>query len=261
MAEKLEGLISFTDAQSVSVQEYTPNAGPASVTRATAATDYYWSSGNALLIEIAGALFADVTLGGVYTCTLDDDTGRVTRAASGVTTFSLTWTSTTIRDRLGFTGNLSGAATYTGSKQARFLWLPDVGRTNPLSPNWSSTSYEMGQEEIDRTVTRAPTGAARTIGYTRRFHEHFEWHFITGAKALQGFESLGNESYQLFWRDVLSVGKRFRYHPDRTSDSVLWTWEADDAGNLAVTPSFPQHVHGSGSRWNIKLGRCGKYIV
>lgn len=261
MAEKLEGLINFSAAQSVSVQEYTPNAGPASVTLATAATDYYWSSGNALLTEIAGQLTSDATLGGVYTCTLNDDTGKVTIAASGVTTFSLTWTDTSVRDFCGFTGNLSGAATYTSTKQARALWLPDVGRTNALGPNWASVSYDMGREEIDRTFTRAPAGQSRAIGYTRRFVESFEWQMVSAAKSIIGFESVGNESYQLFWRDVLSVGKRFRYHPDRTSDTVFWTWDADAAGSMDVTPSFGQLVHGTGSKWNIKIGRCGKYVA
>lgn len=39
-------------------------------------------------------------------------------------TFSVTWNDTDFRDILGFTGNLSGANSYTATHRARYTWVP-----------------------------------------------------------------------------------------------------------------------------------------
>src|SRR3990167_5593249 len=146
--EKLEALIRFAASHSISVEEFTPNVASTPVVVAAASTDYFLRSTTNLLTTIGTNLTNDGTLGGTYTLSLDDTsdsaTGKVTISATGVTTFNVTWTSTTLRDYLGFTANLSGAASYTGTNQARFLWLPNVGRTNRMAPNFSSISYDMG---------------------------------------------------------------------------------------------------------------------
>src|SRR5688572_13471622 len=109
---KLESRITVpSGGWEVSVQEFTPNAGPVAVTVAGQG-NYYLSSSTALLAQIATALDANGTLTGDYSCTVSSTTGRVTLSATGVATFSLTWTDTDHRDALGFTGNLSGAASY-----------------------------------------------------------------------------------------------------------------------------------------------------
>ena len=44
-------------------------------------------------------------------------------------TFSVTWNDTDFRDILGFTGNLSGANSYTATHRARYTWVP----THPMT--------------------------------------------------------------------------------------------------------------------------------
>src|SRR3990167_2984753 len=105
--EKYEGLITVpTGGWAVSVEEFTPNAGPVTVTVPAGA--YYLTSdggaGAGLVSTLASLLTANGTLAGTYSASLSDTdaaaTGKVTLSATGVTTFNLTWTSTTLRDTL-----------------------------------------------------------------------------------------------------------------------------------------------------------------
>ena len=257
--EKLEGAIRFTAAQTVSVVEA---AGPsATVTVAAASTTYYWTSNIALLSEIVNALNDDATLGGTYTLTLDDDsdaaTGKAVITATGVgATVAVTWNTTALRDALGWTGNLSGATSYTAPQHARYLWLPNCGRSSPLAPNPTAQTRDMGVEESDYTITVAPTGASKRLGYNRRLVENLSWSWLKAPKVWIEHEAVTNESLQRFYRDAIAVGRAFRYHPDRSVDSLAFEWGAR-SGEFKPTPVVPTWV-GSASGWAFSVGVVGQ---
>lgn len=62
-----------------------------------------------------------------FNCTLDS-TFHVVLSATG--TFAVTWTSTDLRDLLGFTGNLSSANTYTATHTPENTWIPSRSRAD-----------------------------------------------------------------------------------------------------------------------------------
>lgn len=234
---KMEGRVTVpTGGWSMSLQEFTPNAGPTTVT--VAAGDYYLTSTTSLLTAVKNALDGMAGGAGVYTVSLDDDAdsslGKVTISATGVTTFNITWSSTDLRDRLGFTANLSGAATYTGSEQAEYLFLPNVYRSNPMSPDG-----DQGAEESDFSITFSSSGASKRLAYNRRQVDNLEFTHLLGSKAFITWESTTNESLQKFWRDVIYPGYPFRYHKSRDTDATFVTWVALGGGEFKPKPVNP----------------------
>lgn len=245
---KLEGLVVVpTGGWIVSVVEHTPNTGATNAT--IAAGDYYPTSTTSFLTALKTALDL-VSANSTYTVTLDDTansaTGKVTISATGITTFDLTWTSTALQDALGFTGNTSGALTYTGTEQAEYLWLPGGTRSNPLGPDPTSTSTAFGVEEDDGFLTIAPGRVFKAIaGPARRGRERMEWAHQLGSRCHLNSETTVNASFQKFYRDVLFERRPFRYHPDRSSDTVYWTLRHVQPGML-LAPEFPGLVGATG---------------
>lgn len=231
------------------------------------AGDYYHESntGSQHLIDtFFAACTANSTLAGTYSgslaATADSATGKLTITVTGGGNVTFDWTtspanSSALRDAWGFTGTLSGAATYTSSEQCEYLWLPNVKRTNAMEPEPTASTHELGHEEIDATFTMAPSGAVKSLAYTRRFSLGLDWAFLTAPKTWIQHESTTNESLQKFWRDVISLGKAFRYYPDRsvtkTSSAIHYTLIADQRGGFRPQPTNPSWV-GSTSTWNFQ---------
>src|SRR3990167_10075953 len=106
MAEKpkLEARIPASVAMTVRVVEV-GGGGTVTVTVVPAlAAGNYLKSATAYLTTIANALTNDATLAGTYTLTVSDGndsaTGKTTLAATGITSFTITWSDTTYGQRL-----------------------------------------------------------------------------------------------------------------------------------------------------------------
>ena len=128
----------------------------------------------------------------------ESGTGFVT-IAHATQTFTLAWTSTDLRDVLGFTGTLTPAAlTFTGTLHARGVWLPncemDVDR-----------GTDGGIYETDRGVTVSPQGDVYGLVYnTRQRHDGFTWPHVTHGRAQITYETTTGESFEQWWRDTHS---------------------------------------------------------
>lgn len=221
----------------------TDSGGTATVTILTAG-DYYLTSATALLSTIGTALTANATLAGTYTLTLDDDsassTGRVTIAASGGGNPSITWTSTTLRNLLGFTGNLSGAASYTSTNATKALFLPNVPRAEPLVPDGHA-----GLRVSDATFTTSPSGVSKCLIYNTRYVNALAFRFLSGRKTYTQYETYANESFESFWANNVSVP--WRYHYDRSVDGTYVTDRIAQPGMFPVRASIPTRWGGVGT--------------
>jgi hypothetical protein len=94
------------------------------------------------------------------TVTISLTTGLCT--ISSTANIAITWTSTDLRDLLGFTGNLSAATSHVGTKNVRGLWLSQAE---------GAFAYGNGDEghiETDLTATISPRGDMKGIGWTSR---------------------------------------------------------------------------------------------
>lgn len=257
---KLEGRITVASAAAYTISVTDPG-GTSSV--ALTPGDYYLTSTTSLLSALAAAMTANTTLSGTYACSLDDNsdtsTGKVTISA-GVT-FSITWTSSTIRDALGFTGTVSGASTYTSTNGSPYVWLPDQRRANPLSPDGGT-----GIQLTDATCTMSPAGITKIIKFSTRYRDSLEYRYLSGAKTWTTFErtGFGNESFQTFWTATIANGYPVRHHPDRSVDGTFKTWRVLKPQEFMVQPEFQGFVgqvgqDGSATRW--KYGPVDVVIV
>jgi len=248
---KVEGLITVpTGGYTLTVTE----VPAASATVTIPAGDYYWNSSTNFCTAIGDALTNDATLAGTYTVSIadgtDTSTGYCTISSSGITSFAITWVSTTFRDWLGFTGNTSAGTTATGTRQARYLWLPNSGRTSPLSPEPTSLTQHLGQEVTDFVFTQAASGVSTGTYFNTRYRDSFAFGLLKGNKTWIANETITNESLQRFYDDVIKRGTRFRYYPDRSSDALYFTARIKDAGQFAPEAAVGNWT-GANSLWNV----------
>lgn len=171
--------------------------GPTTVTVAASSTRYPTDFLQALATALAAA---EVVLGGSsgFTVTAswsESGNGKVTIEYDGAGLVTLTWTSTDMRDLLGFTGNLSGATEYTGTAHARGVWLPDCSMAAKYGPN------DAGHTETDMAQTVSPLGHVQTTVYSSRVRQpSVLWSHVTRARARIQGEVVAGESYERFWR-------------------------------------------------------------
>ena len=121
----------------------------------TASSSRYYSD----LATAFGTALSTAT-GDTVTVTISLTTGLCT--ISSTANIAITWTSTDLRDLLGFTGNLSAATSHVGTMRVRGLWLPNAE---------GAFTYGNGDEghiETDLAVTVSPRGDMKGIGWTSR---------------------------------------------------------------------------------------------
>lgn len=166
----------------------------------------------------------------------ESGTGLVTIGKTG-TTWAITWTSTVLRDLLGFTGNISGSAgaTSTGSNMCDALWLPGTPK---------STIYKdanPGHYKSDKRHTIAPTGHVKTL-YGNKFYEipQVSWPTVTDARA-RGIDVRG--SFERFWyysqfgeASFHDPGALMRYYPDASS-GTYHTVKSPDVIDTSLQPT------------------------
>ena len=129
----------------------------------------------------------------------ESGTGFVT-IAHATQTFTLTWTSTDLRDVLGFTGTLTPAAlTSTGTLHARGVWLPDCEMD-------ADRGTDGGVYETDRATQVSPQGDVYGLVYnTRQRHDGFTWAHVTHPRAQISYETTTGASFEQWWRDTHSA--------------------------------------------------------
>jgi hypothetical protein len=124
-------------------------------------------------------------------------TGKVTIDCS-VEPYALSWTSTTLRDMLGFSGNIaSTSSASTGAYQARGLWIPDCPPVSTM-PYHASAGIRS-----DRRSVIGPTGIVTShTGNTMYVHPGWRYPLVAKARTWRGAETTTNASWQKFLSDV-----------------------------------------------------------
>lgn len=150
----------------------------------------------------------------------ESGTGLVT-IAHATQTFTLSWTSTDLRDVLGFAGSLSPAAlTFTGTLHARGVWLPDCEMD-------VDRGIDGGVYETDRATQVSPQGDVYGLVYnTRQRHDGFTWPHVSHPRAQITYETTTGESFEQWWRDTHSALRS--YFPEAAPQ--LRVYYSADAG-------------------------------
>lgn len=193
----------------------------------------------------------DAGPGGTWTVTVDDDAdtslGKVTIARNS--NYTATWNSTDFRNALGFTGDLSTASTssFTGANQAKYLFLPNCGRSGVMGPEASD-----GAIESDYTISISTDGGLYALAYSKRYLDSLEWRTLKGSKVWNCLDVTTNEALEQFWNDVIFYGLRVRFHADRSVDATYRTWVIENAGSFNPQPVRPDWTDSTESLWAIR---------
>lgn len=234
---KLEGRLSTPTATgyTMSVNE----GGGAVVVTVLAANSHYYptSDTGGMLAAIGAALTANGSLAGTYSLILDDTdngTGRVTISATGVASFAITWPDETLRDALGFTGSVSGAATYISPSACPYVWLPDRRRVDPPTPEG------MKGFPVPRTIVTRSNSASKALSLGFNYDSKLQFRLMRGNKVWRCFEQVTNESLENFYELIIGRGVPVRYHTDRANDTRYVDWRI--MPTWAVRPEVPAYV-------------------
>lgn len=156
----------------------------------------------------------------------ESGTGKVTITGS---TFSITWTSTDLRDVLGFAGNITSQTSVTGDKHAKGMWIPSV-------PKWTKHGDDEGDDNSavyvsDLRQTVSPQGHVKTLVNTR-YSEYrgIRWEGVPQARARRMHESVTGESFERFWLDCI-LGDQTYF---QVGSALRLYWDAGASDYIAV---------------------------
>ena len=145
--------------------------------------------------------------------------GQVKIVCSSV--FAITWTSTDLRDALGYTAGLAADGQYTSTYGVKGLWLPDCPYLSPYG------SQDPGHTEGGPAQAVSPLGVTKTIVHpTRVKMPGLRWSHVSVARARQQAETGAPRSWERFVRETM-FGAVSYFRP-----GGAWRlyWNADSLG-------------------------------
>jgi hypothetical protein len=180
-------------------------------------------------------------------------TGRVTINCTG--TWSLAWTSTELRDLLGFTaGYTSVTAAQTSPKQAKGLWLPDCPLSLALHPR-------MAPRKSDRRSTEGPLGETFSLaGNVKYEHRDLTYKTVPLDRIREASATYGNASYETFLEDTQDGDG----HPWFGPGSAVRIWDhtgAEVGSDKTVTAWYLHGVPHVAEIAMAQAGWTGMYTV
>lgn len=222
------------------------NAGGGPTVVTVPAGSYY---GSDLLTTFAAQLNASRPPGWTVTASLGEGgTGLVTINCSS-TPWSITWTSTDLRNALGFTGNIVAvSASQVGTSSLDGVWIPDCAMAR------RDTSYGLDVRS-DRRDSVSPTGSVYTlVGNTHFRHPPLTWSHVSRSRA----QPTGgrNNWFQFVYRTQLGTvsyfapGAMVNIYTDADASTLLAASPAKMPG-LADSVGMEPSVAGWDGRWRI----------
>lgn len=223
---KLEGLCTIpTGNVTFTVTETGGSSPGAHVITLTAGNSYYHSNAGNNVVTLPARLKAllDAAGGGTYTVSVDageGGTGRYTISATGITSMTIAWTSTSIRDWLGFEDSDTSTAgtTFTSTNQAQGLWIAGFGYQ-------SLNGDKAGWRESNQQIAETAGGHVYSVMGRQKVINEITWPMESRAKTWRANESRTNESFESFiltsvWGTENVFGQSagpVRWHPDADS--------------------------------------------
>lgn len=223
---RLEAQFTFSSALTGTVTD--SNGGPTAWS--VAAGSYYFlelvAAFQAALIAATGAV------GNNFTVTVSDGesgTGKCTITTTD-NPWSIAFTSTSLRDILGFTGNITNVNTaQTGTNHCIGLWLPDVPM---IAPHGADDGTEVAGTRVKAvTQTVSPTGAVWSfVGSGFEEYRGIRWEGVSRARTKIIGEDVANESFEYFLEQCIWNGSGyFTAYP-----KMRLYWDADTDGTYTI---------------------------
>lgn len=174
---------------------------------------------------------------GSWSVSVSTTTGLVTIAMSSGT-FTITWTSTDLRDLLGFAATITTQTTATGTSQAKGIWIPDCTLMSDID-------IRHAPRDTKARASVSPTGVLSSArGPSSYSHTGLKWDHVAAARTWTLDETTPNMSYETFLKDAqLNLGHSwFSYrgkvtivdHRSVTAGTSLAGWYVADLPELTT---------------------------
>ena len=178
-------------------------------------------------------------------------TGLVTLNCSS-TNWSITWTSTDLRDALGYSGDIAArASSLAADRQSYLIWMPDCPYWAPLD-----LTLESGLIETDLRQAESPDGRVKTLyGNQKTVVEGLRWDAISQNKARNISTTV--TGFQKFWSTALLGGVSYTV----VGSFVYFYPNADSASNNRYkivglrNSKYPMTVSGWAGCYRIEIPR------
>lgn len=196
------------------------SGGPSACT--VAAGSYYLTAAGGvtgLLAALQTALNAGRPSG--WTVTMSTE-GLVTINCSDVP-YALTWTSTALRDHLGFAGNIASTSSPSvGTKQALGAWFPHC----PLSIQGHPRMAPMDTDQVTQVSPRGDRiGLVGNVWYA---HRRLAWTAVDVARFRESSAALVNASWEKFVKDT-QLGQGDAWFTPTSKVQIYWLDAGSDA--------------------------------
>lgn len=130
---------------------------------------------------------------------------------SASATFAITWTNTTLRDLLGFTGNLSAASSYDAPNISPLLWSPGRQESPTRAPLGIS-----GVKVQDTVYARSPTQVITATTNNEWRENSFFWRFVSQSRV---FDTEAGGEFVTFFQRVCVPAAQFKLYREVTDST------------------------------------------
>lgn len=224
-------MASYTTAWIIGAQEDLNLAVSIDASPQTITGDLYLYHATSTL-SLLGMMVTKMTAAGVGAAAAVLTGNRRVKLSSNAT-FTVTWTSTDLRDMLGFTGNLAGASSYTATNVSPLLWSP----AKPLTPELSPTGV-VGIRRPLAFFTQSPSdGSAFVVSHGRRTDQRWSCSHVAVDRFFTS--SLAGGEYVKWFEFCAAKGFRWYVFPEVVEDasSTSATTLTGELGPYVLAPA------------------------
>lgn len=183
------------------------------------------------LIDLVQTAMLTVPIAGAQVRVLENRLVRI----SATNTFTVTWTSTVLRTLLGFTSDLAGQNSYTGTLVSPILWSPG----KPESPTEAPFGC-LGRPVYDTRFSTAPDGTQVASSSFTQTVATYAWPYVAKSR-YQTPQGLGGEYLTFFDWVLVKANKLFLYRQVQEdldgSDPVDWPEDENMLGPYGFRPT------------------------
>ena len=136
---------------------------------------------------------------------------------SGGGVFTVTWTDTLLRNLLGFSANLAGAASYVAPLISPLFWSPGTPGKSLLTGK-GLTGHP---EELTYQSVASYSGRTESVSHGTRLYNRFQWTYIDADRIVTS-SALGGE-FGTWFSNVAPRAARFKIYHDVQEDPTSAT--------------------------------------
>lgn len=203
----------FTVPSSVAIS-VTTNAGGPTTVNITAGT----YTARSLCAHLQAVLIAQRPVtAGTWTVTLSTGRGGTGRVTIAVTngTYSISWTSTLLRDLLGFASNITTQTTATGTIVHAGVWMPSCPLVTDLHPT-------SAPKRTDNRSTKGPQGEVVTLGGLKEYvHKGIRYSHVDVGRIREVDASTPGNSLEA-WLDDTQFGDSHTWFSRGSAFQIYW---------------------------------------